>query len=129
MAQAWWSTRWGKSWLSTVLFGFDQSAALGGWALRRDLVQSRFSASAEAEVGALWAALSVPVSVRLDQVQPYCAPRLGTWGSALSGFLPCGLSLGPWQGFSVRGEAELSWADFEYYNRRLHLGLAVSQQW
>lgn len=129
MAQGWWSTRWGETWLSSVLFGFDQSAVLGGWALRKDLVQSRLSASAEAELGVLWGALSVPVSLRFDRVEPYCAPRIGTWGPDLTGFLPCGLSLGPWQGFSLRGEAELSWADFAYYNRRLHLGIAVAQQW
>jgi hypothetical protein len=129
MAQGWWSTRWGETWLSSVLFGFDQSAVLGGWALRKDIVQSRFSASAEAELGVLWGALSLPVSLRFDRVQPYCAPRIGTWGPDLTGFLPCGLSLGPWQGFALRGELELSWADFAYYNRRLHLGIAVAQQW
>jgi hypothetical protein len=28
----------------------------------------------------------------------------------------------------VRGEAEMSWEDFKYYNRRAHLAAAVAYQ-
>jgi len=130
LGQAWWSTKWGERWLSSVLIGFDQSALLGGWALRRDILQGRFTGAVEAEIGLAWAAVSLPVSFAWsDHFASYCAPRLGNWGPQLSGFLPCGLSAEPWDGFSVRGELQLSWADFQYYNRRVHLGFALAQQW
>lgn len=130
MGQAWWSTKWGERWLSSVLVGFDHSALLGGWGLRANLLQSRVNVAAEAELGFAWGAFSIPLSVTLSQrVAAYCSPRVGNWGPEVTGFLPCGVSGELWDGFVLRGEAELSWADFQYYNRRLHLGLAVVQQW
>jgi hypothetical protein len=130
MAQGWWSARWGERWLSSVLLGFDHSALLGGWALRGDIVQRRFTAAAEAEVGFAWAAFSLPMSFAVSEsLRVYCAPRLGNWGPDLTPFLPCGVSGELWDGFVLRGEGQVSWADFQYYNRRLNFGLAVAQQW
>jgi len=129
-AQGWWSTKWGESWLSTVLLGFDQSAVLGGWALRRDILQTRITSSAEVELGFAWAAFTLPLSLAVtERAAVYCSPRVGNWGSVWTGFVPCGVSAETWDGFAVRGEAQLSWADFAYYNRRLSLGLALAQQW
>jgi hypothetical protein len=130
MAQGWWSTRVGRRWQSSVLLGFDQSALLAGGALRFLLVQDRLWAAAEVEAGFAWAAVSLPLALELWQpVDVYCSPRLGNWGAELSGFLPCGASIDVSDGLVLRGELQLSWADFAYYNRRVHVGLGLVQQW
>jgi hypothetical protein len=77
-AQGWWSAKWGERWLSTVLLGFDQSAVVGGWALRRDILQTRFTSSAEVELGFAWAAFSLPLSLAVtERAAVYCSPRVG----------------------------------------------------
>jgi hypothetical protein len=59
----------------------------------------------------------------------YCSPRIGNWGASLTGFSPCGISADLYRGLELRAEVQLGWAGFEYYERRLHLGLGVAQQW
>lgn len=131
VGQAWWSTKLGGPWSLTTLLAFDASALAGGAALRLDAVRTRrISIAAEAEGGFAWAALSVPASLRIvDDVGVYCSPRLGTWGANVTPFVPCGLQGELFHGLILRGEAQLSWADFQAYNRRMHWGLGVAYQW
>jgi hypothetical protein len=131
LGQAWGTTRLGERWSGSVLFGFDRSALLLGGALRYDAVRTRpFVAAVETELGLSWAAFSLPLGVRVaDRFVAYCSPRIGNWGASLTGFIPCGLSADVYQGLVLRAEAQLSWARFEYYERRLHLGLGIAQQW
>ena len=44
-------------------------------------------------------------------------------------FLPLGVSAQILETLSLRAEGQVSWADFKYYNRRVHWGLAVAHQW
>jgi hypothetical protein len=131
VAEAWGDTRLGEHWISTALLGFDESALFAGGALRFDALRMRhFAASAEAELGFAWAAVSLPLALRFtDRFVAYCSPRLGNWGTHLTGFVPCGLSADIYDGLGVRGEVQFSWENFEYYNRRVHWGLAVTQEW
>jgi hypothetical protein len=70
------------------------------------------------------------MSVRLfDETWLYTSPRLQTWTDELGVGLPFGLSAGLLSGLSLRAEAQVSWADFVYYNRRVHLGAAAVYTW
>lgn len=131
LGQAWWSTRLRGPWSFATLVAFDASALAGGVALRLDVVRApHVTLSAEVEGGFAWAALSVPMAVRVwNDVGVYCSPRLGNWGPDLTAFVPCGVHGELLRGVIVRGEVQLSWADFEYYNRRAHWGLGVAHQW
>ena len=73
---------------------------------------------------------SVPLALRIiDQTWLYSAPKLGNWGPEITPFVPLGLTVRIVDGFSLRCEGQLSWADWKYYNRRLHLGLGGAIQW
>jgi hypothetical protein len=130
--QAWWSTRLDERWDLTALGAFDEGSAAGGAALRYDIATGRWAAlAAEAEVGLFWVALSVPMTFRVlpRRLVLYSAPRLGTWGPELTPFIPLGVSAQILETLSLRAEGQVSWADFQYYNRRVHWGLAVAHQW
>jgi hypothetical protein len=131
VGQGWWSTRLDEHWSLTAIGAFDEGSAAGGGALRYDIASGRWAAlAAEAEVGLFWAAVSVPVSLRLWRgMALYSAPRLGVWGPELTPFIPLGVSGQIVEKLLVRAEAQVSWSDFQYYNRRVHLGLAVAYQW
>jgi hypothetical protein len=131
LGQAWWSTKVDERWSVTALAAFEETSAAGGAALRFDIASGRWLAlAAEVEGGLFWAAASVPVTLRLwHGTALYSAPRLGTWGPELTPFIPLGLSVQVAETLALRAEAQLSWADFQYYNRRLHWGLAVAHQW
>lgn len=131
VGQAWWMLRLDERWAFTTLAAFDSSAAAVGAALRYQLASgSRAALAAEVEGGVAWAALGVPATLRLWRGGAlYTAPRLGTWGSELTPFVPLGISAQIARSVALRAEAELSWADFRYYNRRLHWGLAIAHQW
>lgn len=131
VGQAWWSTRLDERWALSAVGAFDEGSALGGAALRFDIASGRWAAlAAEAEGGLFWAALSVPMTFRVwRRLGVYSAPRLGTWGPEVTPFLPLGVSAQILETLSLRAEGQVSWADFKYYNRRVHWGLAVAHQW
>jgi hypothetical protein len=131
LGQAWWTLQFHERWSVTALAAFDTSAALGGVGLRWDAVQSsRFAVSTELELGFAWAAASASASLRLwPGVLIYTSPRLGNWGSELTPFLPVGLAAEIFDATVLRAEVQASWSDFQYYNRRIHWGLAVAHQW
>jgi hypothetical protein len=126
--QLWFSGKITDAFLFSTIGAFDDEAALGGIAVRwQPLRLDRVAAGIELEGGVLWLGGSLPLALRLvDQTWLYTAPRLANWGAELTPFVPLGLSVRIVAGLSVRVEAQLSWADFEYYNRRLHLALGVA---
>jgi hypothetical protein len=114
----------------SAIGAFDSDALAVGGALRVNVLREpRIAFGIEGELGYAWAALSLPVAVRLfDESWLYSAPRLGTWSTDPIFSVPLGLSLRIYDGFSLRAEAQLSWQDFQYYNRRAHFaGAAVYQ--
>ena len=130
VGQAWWSVKLDERWSLSTIVGFDTSSLLGGAALRHDLVDSSwFALAGEAELGLFWAGVSLPVSVRVWRLALYSTPRLSNWGPNVTPFIPVGLSVKVVDALIVRGEAQLSWADFQYYNRRLHWGVALAHEW
>jgi len=131
LGQAWWSTKLDDRWSVTALAAFEETSGAAGAALRFDIASSRWVAlAAEVEGGLFWGGVSVPVALRLWRgAALYTAPRLGTWGPELTPFIPLGLSVQVAQTLALRAEAQVSWPDFQYYNRRLHWGLAVAHQW
>jgi len=114
----------------SAIGAFDSDALAAGGALRVNAVREpRVAFGIEGELGYAWAALSLPVALRLfDESWLYSAPRLGTWSSDPIFGVPLGLSLRVYDGFSLRGEAQVSWQNFQYFNRRAHFaGAAVYQ--
>jgi hypothetical protein len=131
LGQVWWTLRVDERWALTTLAAFDSSAAAAGAALRFDVVSGQRAALAvEVEGGVAWAGVGMPATLRIWRgAALYTAPRLGTWGSDITPFIPLGVSVPIARSLALRAEAELSWADFRYYNRRLHWGFAVVHQW
>jgi hypothetical protein len=131
VGQAWWTLRLDQRWALTTLAAFDSSAAAAGAALRLEIASGQRAAlAAEVEAGVAWAALALPATLRIWRGSAlYTAPRLGTWGSDITPFIPLGASVPIAQAFALRAEGELSWAGFRYYNRRLHWGFALAYQW
>lgn len=129
--QLWWTNRLEERWSISALAAVDTSSALGGAALRWDALRwKRVDMAAEAELGLFWASLSLLGSLELWQgTAAYCSPRIGNWGPDVTPFIPVGLSSELLDSMVLRAEAQLSWADFEGYNRRLHWGLALAHQW
>lgn len=131
VGQAWWATRLDERWELTALGAFDEGSAAGGAGLRYDIASGRWAAlAAEAEAGLFWVALSVPMTFRVwHRLGLYSAPRIGTWGPEVTPFIPVGVSAQILDTLWVRVEGQVSWADFQYYNRRVHWGLALAHQW
>lgn len=134
------AARTGQLWLSadasrrftfTGITAFDRNAAAFGVATRFHVVRAdRVAFSTEVALGYAFGALVLPVAVRLfDQTWLYTSPRLGTFGRDLSFGAPVGISARIWDGFFLRSEAQVSWPDFKYYNRRVHLAFGVAAQW
>lgn len=114
----------------SAIGAFDTDAFAAGGALRVNVLrESRFAFGVEGELGYAWAALSLPVALRLfDESWLYSAPRLGTWSTDPIFSVPLGLSLRIYEGFAIRGEAQISWQNFQSFNRRTHFaGAAVYQ--
>jgi hypothetical protein len=128
--QVWVSGEIGESGALSAISAFDTDAlALGGalrvYALRAD----RFAGGGEVELGYAWAALSLPVAVRIvDQTWLYTAPRLGNWSFDAFFGIPVGASVRIYDGLMLRAEWQRSWQDFKYYNRRDHYGAAMAYQ-
>ena len=114
----------------SAITAFDTDAIAAGGALRYNaLFHDRVKGGIEAELGYAWAAVSLPIALRVfDQSFVYTAPRLGTWSDDPSFGIPLGVSLRIYEGLFVRGEAQVSWQDFKYYNRRAHLAAAAAYQ-
>lgn len=131
LSQAWWAEPLAERWSLSALLAFDTGAALGGVALRWDALRSSgLAVSTEVELGLFWASASFPVAVRLwDGARLYSAPRLGSWGARPTFFAPLGVDADLFDGLSLRGEVQLSWADFAHYNRRLHSGIGIGYRW
>jgi hypothetical protein len=131
VGQAWWTLMLREPWSMTVIAGFDSSSALAGAALRLDALRTRYvKISPEAELGFAWGALGLPVSLEPYRgVVIYTAPRIGNWGDEVTPFIPLGLGGELFGGFVLRAEVQVSWAEFQYYNRRVHWGFAAAQQW
>jgi hypothetical protein len=131
VGQGWWATPLNEHWSLAIAAAFDASAVVGGAGLRFSIARSRRVALAvELELGLFYAGVSIPAALGLwPGGALYCSPRLGNWGPDVTPFLPCGLAVEIIDGFSVRAEGQLSWAEFQYYNRRAHWGFAVAHHW
>jgi hypothetical protein len=107
----------------------DDAVALGGAARLKLLRHDRFAGGVEGELGFAWAAFSLPIAVRaFEHSWIYSAPRLGTWSTDALASVPLGASVHVHDGLIVRAEAQVSWQDFKYYNRRTILGGAAAYQ-
>jgi hypothetical protein len=127
---------WGTKRISRVIdvsaiTAFDDSGLALGAAVKFAYVSgSRVWLGAEAEAGAVWAAIALPASLRIaGEFRVYTAPRLGNWGSNLTPGIPIGVNIPIYQGFVLRAEGQVSWADFKYYNRRVLAAGALVYQW
>ena len=131
VGQAWASTRVSRAIDLSAITAFDTSGFALGAAARFAFVRgSRVWLGAEAEAGWLWTAAVLHVSLKIaGELRVYAAPRLGNWGADWTPGIPLGLSIPIYDGFVVRAEGQISWADFKYYNRRLLAAGAVVYQW
>jgi hypothetical protein len=127
-----WTTIEPAEWLSlSAVTAFDDSALAGGIAARWNALRAdRVALGLEAELGYAWAAGALTGAGRLfGESWLYAAPRLGTLGGHWAVGLPAGVSFEIVNGLSLRGEAQLSWVELKYYERRTHLAAAVAYQW
>lgn len=129
--QVWFSMEPNRHWTLSAISAFDDNAAAGGFAARWNTVRSsRFAIGPEAELGFAWGAGALGMAVRtVGENWIYAAPRLGNIGFDWTFGVPAGVSVDLSHGFVLRAEAQLSWADFKYYNRRLHLASGLAYQW
>jgi len=119
-------------WLSLSGVGaFDTHyAAAGGAALARYVTTDRFIAGVGIEGGFAWYGGSLSAAGRLfDDTWIYTAPRLSDWGIFLTPAIPVGITTRIVGGLGLRAEAQVSWEDFKYYNRRFHLAGAAVYAW
>lgn len=135
VSQFWFSGR-PTRWLNLSFVGaVDSHPAAGGVAggvsaLARYVTTDRFVAAAEVEAGYAWAGTSLSGAVRLfDRTWVYAAPRFYNFGDAPTVGIPAGISARIVEGFVLRAEGQVSWADLQYYNRRTHLGAALVYTW
>ncbi len=126
-----WFTTEAARWLSlSAIAAFDQRSAAGGAAARWNALRtSRVAFGPEAELGFAWAAGSLGFGLRtFGQNWLYTAPRIGTLGSTWTVGVPAGVSIELPYHLALRAEAQLSWAELRYYNRRLHLAAGLAYQ-
>lgn len=130
-AQFWFTGR-AASWLSLSGIGaFDGHSGLGGVAaLARYLTTDRVVLGIGAEGGYAWIGGSLSGAVRVfDDTWIYAAPRISNWGLFAAPAVPFGFSARIYDGFHLRAEAQVSWQEVKYYNRRLHLAGAAVYEW
>jgi hypothetical protein len=130
-AQLWFTGR-ATPWLSLSGLGaFDGHSGVGGIAaLARYVTTDRFIAGIGAEGGYAWVGGSLSGAVRLfDDTWIYTAPRVSNWGIFVAPAVPVGFTSRIYDGFSFRAEAQLSWQDAKYFNRRLHLAGGAAYEW
>jgi hypothetical protein len=126
-----WFTADAARWLSlSGIAAFDTSAAAFGAAARWNALRNqRFTLAPEVEAGYAWLASSLGFSVRVfERNFVYTAPRFGTLGSRWGLGVPAGVSVDLTHGFVLRAEAQLSWQELKYYNRRLHVAGGIAYQ-
>lgn len=131
IGQLWFSGRPNR-WLNLSVVGaFDNDGGAGGLgALARYVTTDRFVAGVGAEAGFAWAGASLSGAGRLfDRTWVYAAPRVYNWGDSATVGIPAGVSARIVDGFVLRAEGQVSWADLKYYNRRTHLGAALVYTW
>jgi hypothetical protein len=127
-----WATRKLASWLHVSAVGaFDDEALAAGLALQAvPVLTDLFAAGAEVELGYAWGAVALPMALRPSGwLSSYTAPRLGTLGDRLTPGIPGGVSVRVVDGFQLRAEVQVSWADFDAYQRRMHAGVAGVYAW
>ena len=129
--QAWGTWAVSRSVELSVLTAFDDSGMAGGGALRwTPLRVPWFALGGEVNLGYAWAAFAVPFAARpVERVWIYSAPRLGNQGVRLTPAVPLGVSIETLDGLMLRGEANVSWADFDAVQRRTHLAAGLAYQW
>lgn len=129
--QVWFSLEPSRYFTLSAITAFDRNAAAAGFAARWNVLRSsRFAIGPEAEFGYAWGAGSLGLALRtIGENWIYAAPRIGNLGFDWAPGLPAGVSIDLTHGFALRAEAQLSWTDFKYYNRRLHLASGLAYQW
>ena len=127
--EMWGSGRLGGRIEMSTIVAIDAHGVAGGVALRWIAVErDRVALGVELQVGWLWAAVAVPVSLRMfGESRLYAAPRLGTFGARLTPALPVGVSLGLPSDTALRLEGQVSFPAFDPVERRFHLGAGVAQ--
>lgn len=131
VSQLWASRRVSKHLKLSAVAAMDTEAIAAGGAFAWLPIDAKgVTAGIEAEIGYAWLAFGLPLAVELpgDLLSFYAAPRLGTWGDSLMPAIPVGIDMHITRKWALRAEAQISWADFKYYNRRLQGGLALAYQ-
>ncbi|MCB9544083.1 MAG: hypothetical protein R3F65_15815 [bacterium] len=126
-----WASAAATSWLDVALIGaFDDTAGTAGLAVRwRALEGDRGALGLGVELGIGWAALEVPVAVRVvDGLWLYSSPQLGSWGTDPTVRVPVGVDVAVIDALRLRTEAQLNYPDFDPYQRRLQLGFGLGWQ-
>lgn len=131
IGQVWFSMEPSRRWGVSAIAAFDSNAFAGGLAGRWNALRtSRVAIGTELELGYAWGAASVGFALRaIGENYVYFSPRFGNLGYDWTPGLPAGVSIDLTHGFVLRAEAQVSWADFKYYNRRLHLASGLVYQW
>lgn len=124
-----WGTYQPATYFDVSLIGAFADGVTAGLAVRwRALEFDRFATGLSAEIGAGWAALNLPLAVRVnDSIWLYSAPQYGTWGVDLTTVrLPLGVDVKVADELRIRGEAQVNYPDFDPYKRRVHLGMGLA---
>jgi len=128
--QLWAMTRAGGRFTLSAIGAFDDDALGLGVAARFDAIETdRFAGGVELELGYAWAALSLPVAVRMfGRSWAYSGPRLSTWGIQPLASLPAGASFHAGDGVFVRAEGQVLIQDFVWGQPRWTAGLGAAYQ-
>jgi hypothetical protein len=127
-AQTWLSHRHSELVTLSALAAFDDTALALGGAIRLNAFDlALVTGGVEAEAGYAWAALALPLTIRVhDRARLYTAPRLATWSLDPLFGVPLGVGLDVHERVQLLAEAQLSWQDFKSYNRRIHAASALA---
>lgn len=114
----------------SVIGVFDGDRVAGGLGLRVETFRNDYvGVGLGMEVGSGWVAIEVPLAVNFgDRVALYTSPQVGTWGVDQTVRFPVGVDVRVVDAFSMRGEAQLNYPDYDPYKRRYHMGLGVAWQ-
>ncbi len=128
--QAWASTEVGSNVGLTLIGSFDDDALGVGVAARVLLERNGGLAwGVEGELGYGWAALSVPLALRMwGESWAYAAPRFGTWGIGPVLALPVGASFHAGEAVFLRVEGQAAVQDLAWTKRRFLAGAAIAHQ-
>jgi hypothetical protein len=129
--QLWFSGK-ATPWLTlSGIAAFDPKAiGVGGGATFLLVRADRFAGGLEGELGYGWGAAGVPVAIRIfEQNWIYGTPRVANFGIYPTLELPVGVSAHLHRGAFLRLEYQSSWAQFDRFNQRNHLGAALAVQW